>query len=388
MTCSDTVRHSTHAFVLLAAALAVGCSSSHGPGEPDGSPGDATPDSDPPRYDCFVAGTPIDTPKGPVPIEQLELGDDVYAFDEGRQRLAVAKVVHKYRRDERAVRELTLKDGRTLHVSSTHPFYDAETGEYVEVGELKPGTSLLERDPKHGLSTLAVRSVDDGPRRTTIYNIEVSTHHNYFAGGVLVHNKSRAACLGGPCCMETAAPIGDACPDGYSYACTPDPVACPRCADNSECELALDRCCGPCGEPTLDDFDAINGEYREEHREAVCPEPEPCPECASQPNPALGATCEDSLCRGFDVRTMDLSACTADDDCRLRVTECCECGGDTSPASLIAIRADANAEYQSLVCDVETGCAGCAPVYPTDEVEAHCADDGHCDVRRLDGGGG
>jgi hypothetical protein len=28
-----------------------------------------------------------------------------------------------------------------------------------------------------------------GPERVTTYNIEVATHHNYFAGGILVHNK-------------------------------------------------------------------------------------------------------------------------------------------------------------------------------------------------------
>ncbi len=203
-------------------------------------------------------------------------------------------------------------------------------------------------------------------------------------------------CVGGPCCTDRMLAEIDFttcsahCPDGYSFEgeCAPDPAA--RCAapwlaceDNGDCVLASNTCCGTCGRPELSDFDAINPAHHEAHRESVCPgEPPPCPGCATMPNPDLGATCDSGLCQGFDVRTMDLSACTSDAECRLRVTGCCACGGDTSPYSLIAIRADAEGDYQALVCD-ETPCAGCEPVYPTDAVEAYCADDGHCAVRFL-----
>ena len=85
------------------------------------------------------------------------------------------------------------------------------------------------------------------------------------------------------------------------------------------------------------------------------------------------------------MRTLELSACSSDADCRLRVTSCCECGGDTNPDALIAIRSDVEADYMALVCDA-TDCDLCAPVYP-DSMEAFCADDGHCDTRFAASGG-
>lgn len=202
-------------------------------------------------------------------------------------------------------------------------------------------------------------------------------------------------CYGGPCCTDEVVAEIDyttcttRCPAGYARAdeCTPDPAAdCApawmACDANADCELAPNTCCGVCGVPELPDFDAINGARRDEHREYVCPAPEPCPDCPTAPNPSIDATCGGGLCQGFDVRTMDLSACTMDTDCRLRVTGCCACGGDTSPYSLIAIRTDAEGDYQALVCD-DTDCPECEPAYPTDEAEAYCADTGHCAVRIL-----
>jgi hypothetical protein len=75
-----------------------------------------------------------------------------------------------------------------------------------------------------------------------------------------------------------------------------------------------------------------------------------------------------------------VSACTEDVDCRLRVTQCCECGGSTAPWDLVAVAASKEALYVDLVCDAGQACDECLPQYPTD-VEAFCASDGHCDVR-------
>lgn len=198
-------------------------------------------------------------------------------------------------------------------------------------------------------------------------------------------------CVGGSCCDQERPAIPGAacsftCPAGFDFTCEPDPAAfCESfdapCTEPTECTLAIDTCCGPCGVPTLDDFDPILVSRADDHRAAVCPDPSViCPACPVAPNPNLGATCTANRCTAFDVRTIPLSACTSHDDCRLRVRECCACGGDTSPFSLIAIRADSEAAYQALVCGSEIACPECEPTYPSD-VSAYCADDGHCAVR-------
>ncbi|HVU05155.1 MAG TPA: BPTI/Kunitz domain-containing protein [Polyangiaceae bacterium] len=152
------------------------------------------------------------------------------------------------------------------------------------------------------------------------------------------------------------------------------------CSANSDCTLSANTCCGVCGAPELADVDAVNGARVDEHFRAVCPKPVPCPKCGTAENPNLLATCTGGACRAVDVRNEHLAACRANSDCRLRVTGCCECGGSTASAALIAIAVTEEAAYAALVCDPGTGCPACAPVYPKD-VEAYCASDGHCDVR-------
>ncbi len=196
-------------------------------------------------------------------------------------------------------------------------------------------------------------------------------------------------CVDANCCVEEAAAVLEpgchyACPSGFVVADACDPSATcafdAPCSRPSECTLAIDTCCGPCGTPALDDYDAILATASAAHMASVCPMPDPiCPDCAVMVNPSLGATCNEGRCEAFDVRQLPLSACTTDDACRIRTRDCCECGGAIDPGSLIAVRGDARAEYQLLVCD-DLACPECAPSYPTD-LEAYCADDGHCASR-------
>jgi hypothetical protein len=194
-------------------------------------------------------------------------------------------------------------------------------------------------------------------------------------------------CAAGPCCLDVAQPIQNAdctfsCPSGYSTSCVPGPdVRCATpwhvCDQPSDCELApADACCFPCSNASIDDLRAINGAHRDDFY-AMCDAPA-CPPCAPVLDPSFRPTCSDGMCDVVDVRALELSACNSDTDCALRVTDCCECGGDLT--SLIAIRADAGASYAELVCDPAQACDLCAPVYPTD-VEAFCAADGHCGLR-------
>lgn len=159
------------------------------------------------------------------------------------------------------------------------------------------------------------------------------------------------------------------------------PAAWASCTVNSDCTLGANSCCGVCGAPPLDDVDAVNKEQLEAHFNAVCPEPLPCRNCGMTNNPNLLSTCSAGACKAVDVRHDSVSECTTDDDCRLRVTGCCECGGSTASGDLIAINIlSGDDEYRALVCDENTACPECAPIYPTD-VEAYCARDAHCAVR-------
>ncbi len=194
-------------------------------------------------------------------------------------------------------------------------------------------------------------------------------------------------CYGGPCCDEQTDydVCTESCPPGFSQRCVPDPAA--RCAPSwlaceepSDCSLAPAGCCLPCDEVTLDDVDAVNRTGQADHRAAVCPEGAACPPCAPPETPHLIATCATRQCAAIDLRQHPVTACTRDDECRIRVPDCCECGADTRVERLIAVRA--GSAIDALVCDSLSACRGCAPVYP-DAVEAYCAADGHCAVRPV-----
>jgi hypothetical protein len=138
------------------------------------------PPQPPPINACFVAGTLIATPKGQVPIESLQVGDEVLAFDHG----LVPSTVTATHVAEAATLELTLSDGSVIVTTDEHPF--RHRGEWVKAADLKPGAELVSLTPRG--DGFGLKSAKRGEVRT-VYNISVATQENYFAGGVLVHNK-------------------------------------------------------------------------------------------------------------------------------------------------------------------------------------------------------
>jgi hypothetical protein len=88
---------------------------------------------------CLARGTLIDTPGGPVPVEQLRVGDRVWTVDGNGQRIAApleavgsVPVTSRHR-----VVHLMLADGRQIWASPGHPTADPRT-----IGTLRPGDRL------------------------------------------------------------------------------------------------------------------------------------------------------------------------------------------------------------------------------------------------------
>jgi len=88
---------------------------------------------------CLAAGSRIDTPLGPVPVEDLRLGDPVWTASAKGERLAatVLRVTHVPVPQNHRMVHLALSDGRELWASPGHPTADGRT-----VGELKAGDLL------------------------------------------------------------------------------------------------------------------------------------------------------------------------------------------------------------------------------------------------------
>jgi len=152
---------------------------------------------------CFAARTLVDTPAGAVPIEALQKGDLVWSYDLESERRVASPILRTFVHRNALVRELRLASGRALRVTNEHPFYVPECGRYAPASALSAGVEL--RTFHAGsVGETSVLSFPERADRTTVYNIEVAGFHNYFAEGVLVHNKQFWR-------PEDEAPIGAAC---------------------------------------------------------------------------------------------------------------------------------------------------------------------------------
>ena len=69
---------------------------------------------------CCPAGTLISTPKGQVPIEQIQGGDEIYAYDSSLGQVAVSQTDQLYRRESNEVFEIQV-ESELLVVTGEHP---------------------------------------------------------------------------------------------------------------------------------------------------------------------------------------------------------------------------------------------------------------------------
>jgi hypothetical protein len=165
-------------------------------------------------YTCFAAGTRIATPAGEVTIEALQVGDAVLAFDEASGAVVPSTVTAVFRHEDSRLGLLTLDDGQALRVTAEHPIYCPTSRSYRPAGELQAGGALLRlsqsqpadaprQDVQLSQTTLR-QPLAPLPDPQTVYNISVATYENYFADGLLVHNKTPVP-IGGitlPDCLE------------------------------------------------------------------------------------------------------------------------------------------------------------------------------------------
>lgn len=146
---------------------------------------------------CFAAGTPVHTNHGDIPIEKLEVGDEVLARNdrtgaEEHEPVTALTAPHKDK-----LLEIRVEGERTpLRPSTHHPFW-VERGDasarWLNSGDLRVGDRLL----TIGGTWRAITAITPVEGQETVYNFTVDKDHDYFVGetGFLVHN---ANCNCGP----------------------------------------------------------------------------------------------------------------------------------------------------------------------------------------------
>lgn len=169
---------------------------------------------------CFAAGTPVTMADGTTrPIESVEVGDEVLAYDTKTGTAVAKKVTETFVHTEWKDRVSTVLVNGTIRATANHLFYvnGAWTrADQIEVGDallhIAPGTkggeapertargvgvagmvvgfraSTGEPQLADPAAPIEVTSVEPLAGLDTVYNLEVDELHNYFTGGVLVHN--------------------------------------------------------------------------------------------------------------------------------------------------------------------------------------------------------
>lgn len=136
---------------------------------------------------CFAEGTLVAAPNGDVKIEDIKVGDTVWAYDFATGTSVERKVTELKRNFTHYWVDVQV-DGETIQATRGHPFWVESEKRWVEAADLKAGMSVRLLDgTTRVVSGVNVREVQEPE---TTYNFEVETDHNYFVGTthVLVHN--------------------------------------------------------------------------------------------------------------------------------------------------------------------------------------------------------
>jgi YD repeat-containing protein len=135
---------------------------------------------------CFVRGTLVATERGLLPIEQIQVADDIYAFDLSLRERTVQKVVKIFEAPREVV--LVLDFGaEEIRCTPAHRFY---TGQWVPARELSLGDLVLSLDGQWK----ELKGIRREIQPQSVFNLKVEEMHNYFVGqsGLLVHNDKSA----------------------------------------------------------------------------------------------------------------------------------------------------------------------------------------------------
>lgn len=127
---------------------------------------------------CFLGDTEIETPEGIKKIKDIKIGDKIISYDFNKKEKAVSYVKNtfEFKRNEYLIINNRIK------VTSEHPFYS--NGKWIAANSLKIGNYLFD-----GEKQIKIKSINKAIEDVSVYNLEVEKE-NYFAEGILVHNKA------------------------------------------------------------------------------------------------------------------------------------------------------------------------------------------------------
>lgn len=135
---------------------------------------------------CVARGTPISTPDGDTTVERLHAGQQVWSYDLESKSLVAATVIGTFpsQTDE------TLLVNDRLRLTAEHPVYVDRNGKaaWRTAASLRVDDRLVNGDGRQ----VRIDSIKNIGGEVDVFDVAVDGPHNFFAAGLLVHNKSIA----------------------------------------------------------------------------------------------------------------------------------------------------------------------------------------------------
>ena len=135
---------------------------------------------------CFTGDTLVAAENGQKRIDEIEVGDKVWAFNVETRESELKTVTKVYVHSVDEILRLYTDEG-DIDTTANHPFYVIGKG-WVAAGDLVVGDEVYNLDETaSAILGLEIEILDEP---VLVYNLEVEDFHSYFVGcvPVLVHN--------------------------------------------------------------------------------------------------------------------------------------------------------------------------------------------------------
>ena len=137
---------------------------------------------------CFTGDTEVSTENGLIRIEDIKIGDKVWAYNFETGEIELKEILNVFIKENDKILHVSTSDGETIDTTTNHPFYVEDKG-WVAAGDLKIGDVLYTVD----CDTVEVTDIEieKFTEPIVVYNLEVADFHTYFVGEcrVMVHNE-------------------------------------------------------------------------------------------------------------------------------------------------------------------------------------------------------
>lgn len=155
------------------------------------------------RYVCFAAGTKVVMSNGSCKnIEKIRSGEFVQSYNESSNKIEVKEVLLTEESSSDQFIEIEFEDGTVNKNTPTHPYFVKSKGwssfDYnealnsygISVEKLEEGDIVFQLvDGK--LKELKIKRIKKFSETIKVYNLSnIKDNHNFFANGILVHNRS------------------------------------------------------------------------------------------------------------------------------------------------------------------------------------------------------